>query len=182
MKVSAGVTAVTTELSPNPAVNRTLREKPRRPVTSTLGVIGQAIVPSISPETVTLLTKVAFLVAAVTDGLVLVPMLSPRIGSALFGGDSSRASPESRYGMHLAASLMAGWTVLLVWGAAEPIARRGVLLIAVCPSILGIVAASIVAARRGTIQARRMVPLWVHLGILSTYCLFVYGLSCGVAQ
>lgn len=137
--------------------------------------------PTISVETVTLLTKIAFLVAAVTDGLALVPMLLPRVGSALFGGDSSRAGPESRYAMHLAASLMAGWTVLLFWGAAEPIARRGVLLIVVCPSILGIVAASAIAARRGVIQARRMVPLWIHLGVLSSYCLFVFGLSYGVS-
>jgi hypothetical protein len=62
----------------------------------------------------------------------------------------------------------------------QPRERRDVLLIAGCPSILGIVSASIVAARRGVIKARRMVPLWIHLGVLSEYCLFVYALSLQV--
>jgi hypothetical protein len=135
-----------------------------------------------SPETLTLLARVAFLVAAVTDALALVPMLLPRVGSTLFGGDSSRATPETRYAMNLAAALMAGWTVLLFWGAAQPLERRDVLLIVVCPSILGIVSASVVAARRGVIDGRRMVPLWVHLGLLSAYCLLVYVLSSSLAS
>ena len=135
---------------------------------------------TLSPETLELLARIAFLVAAVTDGLALVPMLVPRVGAALFGGDSSRATPEYRYAMNLAAALMAGWTVLLFWGAAQPIERRAVLLIVVCPSILGIVAASVAAARRGVVQSRRMVPLWIHLAVLSGYCLLVLALSCKV--
>ena len=133
-------------------------------------------------ETLTLLARIAFLVAAITDALALVPMLLPRVGAALFGGDSSRATPEYRYAMNLAAALMAGWTVLLFWGAAQPIERRDVLFIVVCPSILGIVSASVAAARRGVIQVRRMVPLWIHLAVLSGYCLLVFALSCHVAS
>lgn len=136
---------------------------------------------TLSPETLTLLARIAFLAAAVTDGLALVPMLVPRVGTALFGGGSARATPEYRYAMHLAAALMAGWTVLLLWGAAQPIERRDVLLIVVCPSILGIVGASVAAARRGVVQTRRMVPLWIHLAVLSGYCLFVFALSCRAA-
>jgi hypothetical protein len=133
-----------------------------------------------SSETLTLLTRVAFLVAAVTDALALVPMLLPRAGSALFGGDSSSDNPQSRYAMNLAASLMAGWTVLLFWGAMQPLERRDVLLITVCPCIIGIIFVSIVAARRGVVNARRMVPLWIHLAVLCGYCLFVYALSLRV--
>ena len=39
---------------------------------------------TLSPETLELLARIAFLVAAVTDGLALVPMLVPRVGAALF--------------------------------------------------------------------------------------------------
>jgi hypothetical protein len=134
----------------------------------------------LSSETVTLLARIAFLVAAVTDALALIPMLIPRVGTALFGGDPSRTTPDYRYAMNLAAALMAGWTVLLFWGAAQPMERRDMLLIVVCPSILGIVFASVAAARRGVIKARRMVPLWIHLAVLSSYCLLVYTLSLGV--
>lgn len=138
------------------------------------------MVQTSSPETLALLARIAFLVAAVTDALALVPMLLPRVGSALFGGDSSRATPEYRYAMNLAAALMAGWTVLLFWGAVQPIERRDVLLIVVCPSILGIFAASVAAARRGVVQARRMIPVWIHLALLSGYCLLVFVLTSQV--
>lgn len=140
------------------------------------------MLPALSPETLTLLARIAFLVAAVTDALALVPMLFPRVGSTLFGGDSSRATPAYRYAMNLAASLMAGWTVLLFWAAAQPLERRDVLLIVVFPSILGIVCASVVAARHGVIDGRRMIPLWIHLGVLSALCLSVYVLSCPIAS
>jgi hypothetical protein len=138
--------------------------------------------PHLSPDAVIVLARIAFLVAAVTDGLALVPMLLPRVAAALFGGGgASSATPQSRYAMNLAASLMAGWTTLLFWGAAAPIERRAILLIVVCPSILGIVLASIKAARQRVVQARRMAPLWVHLGVLSAYCLLAYALSCKAA-
>ena len=137
---------------------------------------------SLSPGTVALLARIAFLIAAATDTLALVPMLLPHIGSRLFGGDSSRSTPEYRFAMNLAASLMAGWTVLLFWAAVQPIERRDVLLIVVCPGIAGIVAASVAAARRGVIDARRLLLLWVHLGVLSGYCLLVYALSLQVVS
>lgn len=131
---------------------------------------------TLPPETLTLLARVAFLVAAVTDGLALIPMLVPRIGTAMFGGNASRATPEYRYAMNLAAALMAGWTVLLFWAAANPIERSGILIIVVCPGILGIIAALFAATRRGIVKAGRMLPLWIHLTALSSYCLFVYAL------
>ena len=133
--------------------------------------------PNLSLDTVAVLARIAFLVAAVTDALALIPMLLPRVGTAMFGGDSSRDTAQFRYAMNLAAALMVGWTALLFWGAAEPIERRGVLLIVVFP-IIGIVSASVAAARRGVIQARRMVPIWIHLAALSVFCLFVHALSC----
>lgn len=134
----------------------------------------------LSPETITLLARIAFLVAAVTDGLALVPMLVPRVGSALFGG-SPRVAPQYRYAMNLAAALLTGWTALLFWGAAQPIERRDMLLIVVCPTILGIMLASVGAVRAGVVEARRMLPLWIHLSALSGYCLLVYALSLSVA-
>ncbi len=102
---------------------------------------------TVSEETATLLIQIAFLVGAVTDGLAIIPMLSSRVGLALFGGDSSRNSSKHRYAMGIAASLMAGWTLLLLWGAANPIERRDILLLTVFPVITGIVIATVFAAR-----------------------------------
>lgn len=79
--------------------------------------------PTVSLETATLLVKIAFLVGAVTDGLAIIPMLSRRAGVAIFGGDASKDSAAYRYAMGIGAALMAGWTVLLLWGAALDTSR-----------------------------------------------------------
>jgi hypothetical protein len=133
--------------------------------------------PDITVETVTRLARVAFLLGAVTDGLAILPMLSRPLAVALFGGAPSRSYPEYRYAMGIGAALMAGWTVLLLWGAAHPIERRDLLLLTVFPVITGIVVATAVAARRGVLRPARAVPLFIHLGVVSSFYLVVYVLS-----
>jgi len=133
--------------------------------------------PTISIETATLLVQIAFLVGAVTDGLAIIPMLSRRVGVALFGGDSSRNSTEYRYAMGIAVSLMAGWTLLLLWGAASPIERRDILLLTVFPVVTGIVFATVIAARRRIVLLSRVIPLWIHLGVVSLLYAIAYVLS-----
>lgn len=133
--------------------------------------------PTVSIETITLLLQIAFLVGAVTDGLAVIPMLSRRIGAALFGGDSSRNNMENRYAWGIGAALMAGWTLLLLWGAASPILRRDILLLTVFPVISGIVLATVMAVRRGLVAVARIIPLWIHLGAVSLFYIMVYILS-----
>jgi len=130
--------------------------------------------PAISGETIVLLLRIAFLVGAVTDGLAVIPMLSRRIGAALFGGEPSRANQENRFAWGIGAALMAGWTLLLLWGAASPIARRDILLLTVFPVIAGIVLATAIAARRGLVSVLRLIPLWIHLGIVGLFYILVY--------
>jgi hypothetical protein len=133
--------------------------------------------PTVSIDTINVLLRVAFLVGAVTDGLAVIPMLSLRIGAALFGGDRSRDNLEYRFAMGIGAALMAGWTLLLLWGAASPIARRDILLLTVFPVIVGIALATVIAARRGLISVSRTIPLWIHLGVVSTFYILVYVLA-----
>jgi predicted neutral ceramidase superfamily lipid hydrolase len=135
------------------------------------------MMPTVSIETATLLVQIAFLVGAVTDGLAIIPMLSRRVGVALFGGDSSRNNTEYRYSMGIAASLMAGWTLLLLWGAASPIERRDILLLTVFPVVTGIVFATVIAARRRIVLLSRVIPLWIHLGVVSLLYAIAYVLS-----
>lgn len=133
--------------------------------------------PAVSLETATLLVKVAFLAGAVTDGLAVIPMLSRRAGAALFGGDASRDSAAYRYAMGVGAALMAGWTILLLWGALNPVERRDLLLLTVFPVITGIVLATVVAARNRVVLPSRVAPLWVHLGFVSIFYIAAYVLS-----
>ncbi len=137
---------------------------------------------AVSGDTVSTLLRVSFLVGAVTDGLAIVPMLFPRIGAALFGGDFSRFGAEYRLAMGIGASLMAGWTALLVWGAVDPVGRRDILMLTLAPVIAGIVAATAAAVRNGVLPLSRVIPLWIHLGFVSVLYVVSYVLSFSISN
>jgi hypothetical protein len=137
---------------------------------------------SVSMDTATTMLRISFLVGAITDGLAIIPMVFPRIGSALFGGDSSRLGAEYRYAMGIGASLMAGWTALLVWGAMNPIERRDVLILTLVPVVAGIIAATVIAVRNRLVLLSRVIPLWIHLGFMSILFVVSYVLSFYVAN
>ena len=137
---------------------------------------------SLSIETIDHLLKIAFWVGAITDAFAILPMLSRRVGVALFGGDSNGGKDEYRFAMGIGASLMAGWTLLLLWGSANPIERRALLLLTICPVITGIVIASVIAARRGVVLRSRLIPLWIHLGVVSIFYGVVYALSSSLVR
>ena len=123
----------------------------------------------ISKETATLLINIAFGIGAVTDGLAIIPMLSNCVGAKLFGGDASNNDFKYRYAMAIAASLMAGWTLLLLWGICSPMERRGILLLTVFPVITGIDLAFVFAVKHRLVKISRVIPLWIHLGGVSIY-------------
>jgi len=126
--------------------------------------------------------RISFLIGAITDGLAIIPMVFPRIGSALFGGDTARLGAEYRYAMGIGASLMAGWTALLFWGAISPIERCDILLLTLFPVIAGIIAATVVAVRNKVVLLCRVIPVWIHLGCLSVLFMVSYALSFCVAN
>ena len=131
----------------------------------------------ISKETAALLIKIAFWIGAATDGLAILPMLSRRIGAKLFGGDLTNNDFRYQYAMAIAASLMAGWTLLLLWGIGSPMERRDILLLTVFPVITGIVLAIVFAVKHRLVKISRVIPIWIHLGALSIYYVAVYVLS-----
>jgi hypothetical protein len=133
-------------------------------------------------DTATILLRISFLVGAITDGLAFITMTFPKIGSALFGGDSTKLGAEYRYAMGIGSSLMAGWTGLLVWGAINPIERRDILILTLVPVITGIIVATVIAVRNRVILMSRAIPLWIHLGFVSILFMVSYGLSFCVAN
>ncbi len=137
---------------------------------------------TVSMDTATTLLRISFLVGAITDGLAFITMAFPKIGSALFGGDSTKLGAEYRYAMGIGSSLMAGWTGLLVWGAISPIERRDILMLTLFPVVAGIIAASITAVRNRVVLRSRVIPLWIHLGCVSILFVVSYVLSFCVAK
>ena len=98
--------------------------------------------------------KLSFMTGAVADAIVGVLILIPsRMGEA-----------EFRYPMGLAASLMFGWTVLLLWGYAKPVERKSLLLITIFPVITGLMASAVYQVAIGAFTLGRVLPT-VALGI-----------------
>ncbi len=105
----------------------------------------------------------AFLLGAITDALALIPMLIPWIASVLWG--FTDPSGAYRFAMGYGASLMLGWTVLLLWAYQRPMERRFVAALTVLV-IYGLVLTEIVAVLSGHLEARRIVPTWCLQGVL----------------
>lgn len=92
--------------------------------------------------------RVSYIAGAVADGLMGIVMLLPgRMGEA-----------EFRYPMGLGASLMFGWTALLLWANKRPMERKGILILTIFPVISGLIATGIWAVALGHFPLQKIVP------------------------
>jgi len=110
------------------------------------------------------LLRIAFLAGAVTDAAALAPMLFPPLASLLWGFHDASAS--YRFAMGYGASLMFGWTALLIWAYRRPVERRFVAAITALV-IWGLVLTEVAAVHSGAISAGHMAPTWcLQAGLL----------------
>jgi hypothetical protein len=111
--------------------------------------------------------RTAFLLGAITDALDVVPMLVPRMASLLWGFDDQ--SGPYRFAMGYGATLMLGWTGLLVWAYQRPTERAFVAALTVFV-IYGLVITEIASVLGGHLPAWRMVPTWIlQAGLLALF-------------
>jgi hypothetical protein len=119
------------------------------------------------------LPRAVCLLGAVVDGLVLPPMLIPSLGASLFGLGGFFPGADYRYAMNIAASLMLGWTLLLLWAARRPIERNGVLaltaIVVACLTLAGVG-----AVLSGFVSLGNMLPVLVLQSGLSLLFLAAY--------
>jgi hypothetical protein len=109
------------------------------------------------------LLRIAFLAGAITDAGALLPMLFPQLANLVWGFRD--VSGSYRFAMGYGASLMLGWTLLLLWAYRRPLERRFVAALTVVV-ICGLILAEGVAVRSGVLQAQRMVPTWCLQALL----------------
>jgi hypothetical protein len=114
--------------------------------------------------------RLAFLVGAITDALAILPMLAPPLANLLWGFED--VSGAYQFAMGYGASLMLGWTALLVWAYQKPIERKVAAALTVLV-IYGLVVTEVMAVFSGHLAAWRMLPTWVLQTIL--LCLFAGG-------
>ena len=101
---------------------------------------------------------------AIADGVATLRMLFPR---PAYG-------TEYRYALGLAASLMLGWTFLLLWADRRPLERKGVVLLTACPVVTGLLLATIYSAVSGLVTFQAMLPEAVFLVALIGLFSFSY--------
>lgn len=107
--------------------------------------------------------KVAFLVGAITDALAVLPMLMPPLANFLWGFEDM--SGPYQFAMGYGASLMLGWTVLLIWAYQAPLQRRVVAALTVLV-VCGLVATEITSVLSGQLSLERMLPTWFLQAVL----------------
>ena len=105
--------------------------------------------------------RISYWVGAVIDGLAAIQMLVPAIFAATNGLPDFHPGIEFRYAMGMGASLMIGWTVLLIWADRKPVERRGILLITGFPVIFGMVANEIWAVSSHFLSLGTVAPVWI---------------------
>jgi predicted CoA-binding protein len=122
--------------------------------------------------------RLSYWVGAIADGAAAVAMAVPEVGAAVYQMESFEPGAAYRYATRLGASLMLGWTVLLLWADRKPVERRGVLPITVLV-IAGLAWAGAYAVSVDLITLPMMVPTWVLQGILAALFLYSYFRSLG---
>ena len=102
--------------------------------------------------------KIAFLAGIITDALALVPMLYPPMAKFMWGFD--KFSDNYFFAMGYGASLMAGWTLVLIWAYKKPLERRGIAFLTIIV-IIGLIATEIFAVANGNININKMISTWI---------------------
>lgn len=110
--------------------------------------------------------KTCYYIGAVADLIATIPLVFPKVAQVMFGIHTFNVGSDYLYVSRIAASLMFGWTVLLLWGSFKPIERRGVLLLTIFPVVSCLYIASIGAVTSGFITIKSMMPLWIFYIIL----------------
>jgi hypothetical protein len=101
-----------------------------------------------------------FIIGAVLDGLVAIVMLAPGLEALAWGFDEPLLDPAYRFAMTFGASLMVGWTALLLWAAAKPVDRRAVAPLTMLV-VVGLMSAEFVGMASGFLPASRVWGLLV---------------------
>jgi len=118
--------------------------------------------------------RISYWVGAVLDGLTAIPLAIPALGGVILGLPDFNPTPELNYISFLGASLMLGWTIMLIWADRKPLERKGVLLITVFPVVVGIALSGIYLVASGVVSIYSLIPTLTIQVCITTLFLFSY--------
>lgn len=107
--------------------------------------------------------RASYWAGAIADAIIGVRMLMP----------SAMGETGYRYAMGTSASLMFGWSLLLIWADRRPVERKGILLLTIFPVVTGLMASGIDPVWDGAIPIGSALPSW----ILGTSIICLMGFS-----
>lgn len=125
----------------------------------------------------TILLRVAYWTGAVLDGIMVFPLLFPKVAGIMFKITDFNPGVDTRYVMYVGASLMLGWTILLIWADRKPIERRDVILITACPVVIGLIIANIYGVSCGFIRLENILPTLILQALILSLFVFGYAFS-----
>ncbi len=114
--------------------------------------------------------RLSYWIGAIIDGFVAIQMVLPGFWASFNSITSHLSSPELNYALGTGASLMLGWTILLLWADRKPVERKGILLITVIPVILGMMLNNIVSTTSGLKTVTSTIPvLTIQLALVALF-------------
>ena len=123
--------------------------------------------------------KIAFLTGIITDALALVPMLYPPMAKFMWGFD--KFSDNYFFAMGYSASLMAGWTLVLIWAYKRPLERRFIAFLTILV-IIGFIVTEIFAISKGSININKMISTWILQIVLLGLFSFSYVITHKISK
>ena len=120
-----------------------------------------------------LLLRLSYWLGAIIDGLVGAFMVVPFVFGLKEGIENFTPGPDYVYAMGVGASLMFGWTLLLIWADRKPIERKSILLITI-PVVIGIYTSRIYGITSGFLSFEYSIPDLVIPIILCALFLVAY--------
>jgi hypothetical protein len=107
------------------------------------------------------LLHISYWVGAITDLLFAIAMLYVPMLAGMLRLPIVPDSLATKLALDMGASLMFGWTVLLIWADRKPFERKSILLITVLPVIAGLALTTLYGYLSGFIPLIGAIPIWV---------------------
>ena len=95
------------------------------------------------------LIKMPYWLGIVADALWVAGLFSPVVFGILTGTPDFDPDLQIRLIMGMGGSLMAGWTLLLLWAVQQPIERRFVILLTAFPVVFGMFVVTLIGFLNG---------------------------------
>jgi hypothetical protein len=95
------------------------------------------------------LIRLPYWLGIIADALWVAGLFSPRIFGILTSTPDFNPDLQTRLIMGIGGSLMAGWTLLLLWAVRQPIERRFVILLTAFPVVFGMFVVALIGFMNG---------------------------------